>query len=134
MFPIDYKTFDKKYRDLFLYHGAAAVMLEKLLLARYIEAVSRTEKNKAVLRKKAFNEILRLRDREPVHTHIDKEGHWKRTLYWPRMGLLTHHDPKPKKAFLSKKHISGDAISKLCTSSDLSYFNGGMKTMEGNSN
>lgn len=134
MFPIDYGAFFEKYEDLFLYRAASTVMLEKLLLARYIKAVSRTEASGAFLRKKAFEKILRMTDREPVHTKIDKQGHWIRTMYWPRMGLVTHHDPSPKKEILATYKISGDAVSKLLRTDDLSYFNGGVTTMEGSSN
>lgn len=44
MFPIAYGKFQKKYKDLFAYQKAGNIMLEKLFFARYLEAMSRSEK------------------------------------------------------------------------------------------
>ena len=44
------------------------------------------------------------------------------------MGLLTHHDPKPKKELLKKLKITnGKYIKKLINSKNLDYYNGGIK-------
>lgn len=135
MFPINYLDFYKKYEELFLYQKGGNVMLEKLLYAKYLKAVNREENSGGIARKMAIKKMLDLKDREPVHSHIDKEGYWIRNAYWPAMGLLTHHNSAPKKAILSKKSIKkGGSIEKLMQSGDLSYYNNGITKMEYNCN
>lgn len=124
MFPIDYHGFYKKYGDLFLYRSGN-IMLEKLIFARFLKAIYRQYKNNNTLRFIGLSKILKLTDREPVHTHINKDGFWIRKMHWPKIGLITHHDPKPKKAILRKTKIrfKGKNINKLLKNSDLSYYN-----------
>lgn len=135
MFPIDFKEFHDRYEDLFLYQKGGNVMLEKLFLARYLKAMNRAEGGAGSFRKKAFMKTLRIKEREPVHVKIDEKGNWIRTMYWPKMGLLTHHDPSPKKKILKKVNITnGKEIKRLLTAKDLSYYNQGQTTLEGNAN
>lgn len=135
LFPIKFKEFYDKYEDLFLYQRASNVMLEKLFLARYLKAMNRVEGSVELFRKKAFKSLFRLKEREPVHVKIDEKGNWIRTMYWPKMGLLTHHDPAPKKKILKKLNITnGKEIKRLLTARDLSYYNQGQTTLEGNAN
>jgi len=135
MFPIDYGDFFKKYEELFLYQKGGNVMLEKLLYARYLKAISLKENSGGVARKTAIKKLLDLKDREPVHSHIDNQGYWVRNMYWPKMGLLTHHEPEPKRNILKKKKISiGKNIKKLLESNDLSYYNNGVSKMKHNCN
>lgn len=135
MFPIRFGNFQKKYRDLFAYLKAGNVMLEKLFFARYLEAVSRAEKIGGVARKIAIEKMLTIKDREPVHSHIDDEGSWIRNMYWPKMGLMTHHDPAAKKKVLKGNKISkGENIRKLLESKDLSFYNSGVTKMTHNCN
>lgn len=135
MFPINYLDFYKKHEELFLYQKGGNVMLEKLLYARYLKAISLEENSGGVARKTAIKKLLDLKDREPVHSHIDKEGYWIRNMYWPKMGLLTHHEPEPKRNILKKKKISiGKNIKKLLESNDLSYYNNGVSKMKHNCN
>jgi hypothetical protein len=106
-------------------------MLEKLLLARYIKAVGREKNFGGSAREIAFRRILSLKDRIPVHSHIDNKGNWIRKMYWPKMGLLTHHWPLPKKKILKKAKIkNGKSIRKLLDSNNLSYYNNGITKME----
>lgn len=135
MFPIDYSDFYRKYEELLLYQKGGNVMLEKLLYARYLKAVSRKENFGGVARKEAIKKLLDLKDREPVHSHINEEGYWIRSMYWPKMGLLSHHDPAPKKKILRKNNIrSGKSIKRLMKSDNLSYFNNGTTKMKHNCN
>jgi hypothetical protein len=135
MFPIGYKDFFEKYSDLILYQKGGNVMLEKLLLARYMKAVSGEEKSGGVARKKALEKIFVISNREPVHSRVDKDGFWIRNMYWPKMGLLTHHDPLSKKKIMRQKKISaGINIERLVNSKDLGYFNGGITKMKHNCN
>jgi hypothetical protein len=132
MFPIRYGAFQKKYGDLFLYQNGSNVMLEKLLFARYLEAMNREGGNVGSLKKQAFAKILEMKEREPVHP---KKGSWKRRMYWPKMGLLTHHDPAPKKLLLKRLNIrGGKEVRKLLNSKNLLYFNKGVTTLDGNVN
>lgn len=135
MFPIDYANFYKKYWELLLYKRGGNVMLEKLLYARYLKAVSKEENFGGIATKAAKERFLRLKDRESVHSHIDKKGFWIRNMYWPEIGLLSHHDPKPKKNILKKNNIiAGKNIEKLMQSKDLSYYNNGVVKMKHNCN
>lgn len=135
MFPIDYAGFYEKYGEIILYQKGGNILLEKLLYARYLKAVSREEKFGGVARKKAIEKLLYLKDREPVHGYVDKEGSWIRNMYWPKIGLLSHHGPAPKKKILKENDIRvGKSIEKLLRSGDLSYYNGGIKRMEHNCN
>lgn len=135
MFPIAYGKFQRKYKDLFAYQKAGNVMLEKLFLARYLEAISRSEKIDGIARKTAIGKIITMEDREPVHSHIDKEGNWIRNMYWPKMGLLAHHKPEPKKRILKKERIdNGDNIKMLLENKDLSYYTSGVSKMKHNCN
>lgn len=135
MFPIKYGEFHKKYEDLFLYQNSGNIMLEKLLLARFIKAVGREQNFGGSARKVAFTKILLMEDREPVHSHIDTEGNWARNMYWPKMGLLTHHEPASKKKILkNKKIVRGENIEKLLKDTGLSYYNKGIKKMKYSSN
>jgi hypothetical protein len=132
MFPLRYGAFQKKYEDLLLYHGGSSTHLEKLLFARYLQATNREGGNVGSLRKQAFEKILRLKEREPIHP---KKGSWTRTMYWSKMGLLTHHDPVTKKKLLKQLGIKGGKeIEKLLHNKNLSYFNQGVTRMEGNVN
>jgi len=130
MFPINYLDFYKKYEELFLYQKGGNVMLEKLLYVRYLKAVNMEENSVDVARKTAIKKLLDLKDRVPVHSHIDEKGNWIRNMYWPEMGLLTHHEPEPKRDILKKEKISnGKNIEMLLKNEDLSYFNNGVSKM-----
>jgi len=128
MFPINYGSFYKKYSDLLLYQWGGNVLLEKLILARYLKASHNQNKKDVVLKYWAFSKMFILKDREPVHSHINKDGFWIRKMYWPKMGLLTHHDPEQKKILLQKLNINqGKYIKKLISSNNLNYYNKGIK-------
>jgi hypothetical protein len=135
MFPINYGQFHRKYKDLFLYQNCGNVMLEKLALSHFVEAVGREQKFDGSARKRAFEKILIMEEREPVHSKIRKDGTWIRKMYWPKMGLLTHHEPALKKKILKEKNIKdGLNIKRLLSSSNLDYFNDGVKKSRYSSN
>lgn len=122
MFPIDYGNFFDKYSDLFFYQGWN-VTLEKLMLGRFIQAIFRESKINVGLKQYAYSKFLNLTDRNPVHSHIDKDGCWIRKMYWPKMGLLTHHEALPKKQILIKAKITrGKSVQRLLQSKFFSYF------------
>ena len=122
MFPVDYGNFFNKYFELFSYQGQN-ISLEKLMLGRFIQAVFREKRINVGLRQYAYQKFLNLADRNPVHTHVDKDGYWIRKMYWPKMGLLTHHEVLPKKQILKKAKITqGKNIKELLASKSLDYF------------
>jgi len=123
MFPINYKKFFDKYWELFLYVKGSNVSLEKLMIARFLKAIFKQYNNNVTLRSFGESKILNLKDRSPVHSHVDKNGFWIRKKYWPKMGLLTHHDPLPKQKILKQIKINkGEHIQKLLSSTDLNYY------------
>lgn len=135
LFPLDYKKFYDKYHDLLFYLNGSTIGVEKLYLARFLEAVSREGSFHGAARKRALARMHILAEREPVHSHRSTEGEWIRQMYWPEIGLLTHHDPKSKKEILEKNGINeGLHIQKLLESDSFEYFNGGITTMELNCN
>jgi len=135
MFPINYFDFHRKYGELISYQRGGNVMLEKLAYARYLKALNMEENFGGVARKQAIRKLLDLKDRVPIHTHIDKQGFWERTMYWPKIGLLSHHDPVPKKEILKKNNIKdGGNIKKLLKSKNFLYFNSGITKMKYNCN
>ncbi|MFH0840524.1 MAG: hypothetical protein V1865_00855 [bacterium] len=120
MFPTNYKQFYDKYSDLFLYFRGSNVSLEKLIFSHYIRGILKQYNDNNGLKHLSLEKMLRLTDREPIH----KDTKWTRQMYWPKMGLLTHHDIKPKKALLVKvKNIKGESIKKLLASKNVDYFN-----------
>ena len=103
-------------------------MLEKLLFARYIQAIKQQEKKDVSPRFWAIEKMHLLIDRESVHSHIDKNGFWIRKKHWPKMGLLTHHDPKSKKEILKRLKITdGKNIKKILNSKKLDYYNNNIR-------
>ncbi len=131
MFPLNYGSFQKKYGALFAYQRMTHALPEKLFLARYAEAVSRAENTLGIATKTAIDKILMLKDREPVHSHVDNFGAPIRKMYYPKIGLLMHHEPTPKKEILKNEKISeGKYIKKLLLNKDLSYYNNGITKMK----
>ena len=89
-----------------------------------------------LLRKIANEYVYRMKEREPVHDERTWFGIKKgRKMFWSDLGLLTHHEPEPKKNILAKfvakqntkaSVILGDYVHKLLSSKDLTYYNGGV--------
>lgn len=125
MFPIRYADFYRKYGELIVYQFGGNVMLEKLTLARFMQAIVREFPDNNGMRSRTLEKMRVLSEREPVHSHI-AEGNWIRTHYWPKMGLLTHHDLLPKQQIIKKfKGLPRQAkhLNKLVQANELSYFN-----------
>jgi hypothetical protein len=128
MFPIDYKDFKEKYWDFLLYHHGGSVALEKLLFSKFIKATFNEEHENVALTHLAYSKLHILKDREPVHTGKDENGFQERKMYWPEMGLVTYHDPESKKEIVnSLQQAKGEVLLKLRRSTDLSYFNNGVR-------
>jgi len=135
LFPINYSEFYKKYKDLFLYQNGGTPMLEKLFFSKFIKAIACEEKFDGSSRREALKKILVMKERTPIHLKVDIKDNWIRKMYWPKIGLLTHHDPGPKKKILKKIGIKkGENIKKLINSTDLSYYNKGIRKTKNGSN
>jgi len=117
IFPLRYKSFAKKYFNVLSYLGKS-LTLERLFYLK--------------LKLTGLHEnIYNLKERCPVHIN----DQWCRNMYWDNIGLLTHHNPLDKKNILIKYNIKqGFNINKLITTSDLSYYNNGIITMDKNVN
>ena len=103
MIPLRYKEFQQKYWDLILYYSAdMAPILEKLLFARFADALYRTfpSQNPADV---INTRLLRIKEREPFYkSGSDIERIW----YWPEAGVLSSHDFEGKKQVLLKENLS----------------------------
>lgn len=126
-FPLRYSEFASKYQELFSYlHPGSNVSLEKLALARFYEASFFEYKNNVHRQELAQQSIYLLKERMPVHSGKNKKGYWIRKFYWPKIGLITHHQPDVKKKIIQGvKGISGQHIQKLITARNFKYYNNG---------
>lgn len=123
MFPIAYRQFQQQFGELLLYWRGSNVSLEKLYVARFLRAHFREHGSYNVRRRLALSRILMLKEREPVHSHIDKEGEWFRRFDWPTMGLLTHHDAKKKQTALRRiPAFAGVHAARFRGAKQLDYF------------
>jgi hypothetical protein len=133
MFPMGFSDFAEKYKDLFFYQGED-FFIERVIPMRFKQAIERTFTlpSENLLYRVAYDSLYIMKEREPVHVKhgpgLFGKAHTDRTMYWPNMGLLTHHEPEPKKKILKKLNLKeGEEIKRLVTSSDLSYYNRGHK-------
>lgn len=124
IFPIDYERFYNKYSDLFYYLGSIP-QVEKLLMSHITRAVHLQTKTDVEYKKNTRKIIKIISQREPVHEKVDENGLWIRRMYWPEIGLFTHHEPKEKQKdarSLKLNHV-GPHFQKFIESPDLKYFN-----------
>jgi hypothetical protein len=130
VFPIKYGEFLEKYFEVFAYKDET-IYLERVLAVRFKQAIMKSIKlqSEQLLRKVSEEYIYRMTEREPVHDEKKWFGIKKgRKMYWPNIGLITHHEPEPKKEILRTLKIeNGDNIKKLIKSKDLSYYNEGFR-------
>ena len=132
-FPIRYKEFKDRYEEIFLYNNRT-VYLENIFVIRFLQAIKRSIKipSDNILKKIAESHIYRMTDREPVHVNSEenlffKSGGWKRSMYVPKMGLITHHDPVAKRKVLKKYDLDlGEYSKKFLSTEDLGYYNRGL--------
>lgn len=124
MFPLKYESFKNKYEDLIFYYRGQHVMLEKLIYLRFNQAFRRQENKSYFLKHEPLNKILVMKDREFVHL----SKFWKRKMFWPKIGLLSHHDPVSKRNILKKYEIRGGKYSNILKNSkNPDYYNLGLK-------
>lgn len=135
LFPIRFREFAEKYQELFFYHDQT-IYLEIVFIARYMQAILRSVilPSDNILKPVAESYVYRMKEREPIHDNQRERIFFKRDrsvrkMYWENIGLITQHDPVPKKAVLKKWNLKlGQYGEKLLSSKDLSYYNGGLRT------
>jgi hypothetical protein len=97
MLPFNYDVFYKKFAELFLYIKGSNISLEKLAFMRYLQASFLEFNDNNNLRPLALSKMYQIKEREPIHSHIDSNGFWQRQEHWPKIGLLTDNNPEAKK-------------------------------------
>ncbi len=128
LFPLRFTEFVEKYSEVF-YYDDRIIFLERVFALRFRQAVVRSLNLPSEnLEKKAVKMFIhRMVEREPVH--IDKQSWFNRKgrkMYWSKIGLVTYHEPEPKKAIIKNLKVSiGKHADRLISSKDLSYYNGG---------
>lgn len=126
LFPLKYKEFVDRYAELFTYRDEG-IFLERVFAMRFRQAIERSVKipSENLAAKITREYIYHMIEREPVHSG------WTRKMYWPKMGLITHHDPEPKRKILRQWKLKlGDYGNKLLGAKSLNYYNMGLvKTM-----
>ncbi len=130
IFPLRYTEFFEKYFEIFAYQGVT-IFPERVLALRFQQAINNTFElpSAHLLRKVAYEHVLHIKEREPIH--IFKKKIFKKPMQYRRMefkniGLLTHHEPKPKQKALRKyKYRLGEHGEKFKKAKDLSYYNQG---------
>lgn len=145
LFPLNYDDFYKKYFEVLIFEKKI-VFLERVFSLRFFQAsqkhfgymVSDYE-----LAKKKDELLHRITEREPVHNYypdliyrkdaplkvkikkafnIDSPGY--RNMYWPKIGLLTHHDPIQKqKDLINHSYPNMKYTNKFVKSNNLDYYN-----------
>ncbi len=124
IFPLSYKQFYDRFADLLLYVKGSNVSAEKLFFARYVRACGKEYGRDVGKRIYGLSKLLVFKERRPVHSHINKQGFWIRKHFWPKIGLLTYHDPAAKqKAFQTFPKFAGTHAEKFRIIKSLSYFN-----------
>ncbi len=124
-FPLRYQAFWSRFHELISYlHPGANVFVERLTLARFHDACFRQHSDNVRRKNLAEGQMLLMKERIPVHRGIDSDGYWIRKFSWPRIGLITHHQPGRKRQLLAKvRNLSGTASRTLLTSKRLDYYN-----------
>ncbi len=132
LFPIRFKEFAEKYQEVIMYENRT-LLLERVFVLRFKQAIMRTfsAARDNFIKVASMAYIHKMTEREPVH-YKNKEFLEKtsvvhdRYMYFPDIGLLTHHDPVQKQKDLREWKITfGEHGKKFLDATDLSYFNNG---------
>ncbi len=130
LFPIRFLDFVKDFGDAIYYQGEE-VYLERVFALRFRQAIFHSENvpSENMTRDVALAHLYRMVEREPVH---DVKKWWGKTvkgrrMYWPKLGLITHHEPAPKRDILRVgKALAGKYAQRLMAASDMGYYNDGL--------
>lgn len=137
LFPIRYTEFRDRYSEIFDYKNEI-IYLERVFALRFKQALARStvlpSENLSI--RVAEQHVFRMIEREPVHTEKTWYGRKKgRRMYFPKIGLITHHDPVEKRKIFRKYVTSlGKYADAYLHSEDLSYYNNGFRKTEYSSN
>lgn len=129
VFPLKYDEFNKKYSEIITYLHRPEILLERLFLSRFIQAVKRRYAipSEAFVRKLVERLILRMKEREPIHRFGVDTGGLQRVMFQEDINLACQHNPQEKKVVLQGLNLStGKYGQKLLESNDLSYYNNGL--------
>ncbi|EKE00164.1 MAG: hypothetical protein ACD_22C00082G0007 [uncultured bacterium] len=123
LLPLNYKEFSDKNRDVLWYMGVV-LMVEKLALLRFTEAVYREEPSINKLKKNILEKLCLITERDPIYSEQDKYGGWCLKHYYPEIGLLTRHNPYEKREDVKKLDFKMDAptFNHFISSEDLSDY------------
>ena len=130
LFPLRYTEFVHKYSEIFSYQDIM-IFPERVFALRFKQAITKSVEipSENLSKKVAEEHIYRLSEREPVHK---RQGYWfqfkrkDRDMYWPNIGLITHHDPIPKQKALQSWHLElGKYGKEFLETKDLGYYNSG---------
>lgn len=84
-----------------------------------------------LLKSAACAHVYEMKEREPVHYlehQLFRKSIGKRTMHWPAIGLITHHDAEEKRRVLRTYKLSqGEETQRFLGAKDLSYFNHGKR-------
>ncbi len=131
MFPLRYMEFVEKYEELLSYQGTQTY-LERVFAVRFKQAVSRVESvpSENLVEKIAQAHIYHLIEREPIHYDLKRflqKTIGVRVMYWPKLGLITHHDPVEKQKVLRPYQLLlGEYGKRFLDAASLDYFNNGL--------
>lgn len=134
LFPIRYQEFSERYGELLSYQDTLPY-LERLFAVRFKQAVMRDVKlpSENLMTSIARMDLRRITEREPVHfSHRPVLGVFgrpfvRRKMYWPEIGLITHHDPVPKQKTLKQWNLElGEYGKRFLGADDLTYYNEGL--------
>jgi hypothetical protein len=130
LFPIRFVEFLEKYSEVFYYRDEIPYP-ERVFAVRFKQAIMKSVNvpSENLLKKISEDHIFRMFEREPVHDEKSFFGIKKgRKMYWPNIGLVTHHEPEPKQKILRNLSVGvGEFSNKLINSKDLSYYNNGLR-------
>lgn len=130
LYPLRYTEFVNKYSEVFSYQDIL-IFPERVLALRFKQSVAKSVQipSENLSKKVALGYVYGLTEREPVHK---RPGYWfqfkrkDRDMYWPTMGLITHHDPIPKQTALKDWHLTlGEHGKRFLEARDLAYYNAG---------
>jgi hypothetical protein len=129
LFPLRYTEFSSKYSELLAYMDMVPIP-EGVFGLRFQQAIARACPTPGEDRTKdeCLKHIHRMIEREPVHI-LNKRRFWSkpekvRVMYWPSIGLLTHHDPvKKQRVFRNLNVRCGGHGDRFMRADNLDYFN-----------
>jgi len=131
MFPIRFSEFVSKYNEIFEYQDVL-IFLERVIMLRFKQAIIKSVHipSDNMVKKIAYEYIHRMEEREPVHMKRKASVHGgyteERNMYWPKIGIITHHDPAQKRKIFEKLKIPlGLHGERFLKSKSLDYFNNG---------